>query len=112
MDMGLKDAVALVTGGGQGVGRAICKELAAEGAVVFVNDLFPERAGSVADEIVKAGGKAYPAAADITDMAQVERMIAEAKAKAGQVTVLVNNAGIVPERREKGGRTPLFLDMP
>lgn len=112
MDLGLKDAVALVTGGGQGVGRAICKELAAEGAVVFVNDLFAERASSVAKEIVKAGGKAHAAAADITDMAQVNRMIADANAKAGHVTVLVNNAGIAPERREKGGRTPLFLEMP
>jgi 2-hydroxycyclohexanecarboxyl-CoA dehydrogenase len=113
MQLGLNGQVALVTGGGQGVGRQICLELAAEGAQVAVNDLFPERAATVAAEITAAGGRAWAAPADITKQDEVEAMAAGAASHFGApVTVLVNNAGIIPERREKGGRTPPFLDMP
>lgn len=112
MDLGLQGKVALVTGGGQGVGRGICKELAAEGARVAVNDLFPARAQAVADEIVAAGGHAVAVPADITNEAEVDAMIGKVHASFGSVTVLVNNAGIIPERREKGGKTPRFLDQP
>ena len=113
MQLGLNGQVALVTGGGQGVGRQICIELAAEGASVVVNDLFAERAEAVAGEIAAAGGRAWAAPADITDQAEVEAMVARAASHfRTPVSVLVNNAGIIPERREKGGRTPPFLDMP
>jgi len=113
MKLGLEGQVALVTGGGQGVGRQICIELAAEGARVVVNDLFAERAQAVAGEIEAAGGQALAAPADITQADQVEAMASRAVAHFGApVTVLVNNAGIIPERREKGGRTPAFLNMP
>jgi 3-oxoacyl-[acyl-carrier protein] reductase len=113
MQLGLNGQVALVTGGGQGVGRQICLELAAEGAQVVVNDLFPERAAAVAAEITAAGGRAWAAPADITKQDEVEAMAAGAASHFGApVTVLVNNAGIIPERRDKGGRTPPFLDMP
>ncbi len=111
MDLGLKDKVALVTGAGQGVGRRIAIDFAAEGARVLVNDLFPERAEAVAQEIRAAGGVAFAAAADITDAAQVERMVAEGAKQAGApVSILVNNAGIIPERRAKGGMAPTFLE--
>lgn len=113
MQLGLEGQVALVTGGGQGVGRQICIELAAEGARVVVNDLVPERAASVVHEILAKGGQALAAPANITVAEEVEAMVAAAIAHFGAaVTVLVNNAGIIPERREKGGRTPPFLDMP
>lgn len=113
MKLGLEGKVALVTGGGQGVGRQICIELAAEGARVIVNDLFAERAQAVAAEITAAGGHALAAPADITRAEEVEAMVAKgAEHFDAPVTVLVNNAGIIPERREKGGRTPPFLDMP
>lgn len=113
MKLGLEGKVALVTGGGQGVGRQICIELAAEGARVIVNDLFAERAQAVANEINAAGGQALAAPADITRAEEVEAMVAKGAAHFdAPVTVLVNNAGIIPERREKGGRTPPFLDMP
>jgi 2-hydroxycyclohexanecarboxyl-CoA dehydrogenase len=113
MKLGLEGQVALVTGGGQGVGRQLCLELAAEGARVVVNDLVVERAAGVVKEIEAAGGQALAAPADITQADAVEAIVAEAVRHFGApVTILVNNAGIIPERREKGGRTPPFLDMP
>lgn len=113
MKLGLESQVALVTGGGQGVGRQICLELAREGARVVVNDLFAERAQAVAREIQELGGQALAAAADITQADQVQQMVETAAHHFdAPVQILVNNAGIIPERREKGGRTPAFLDMP
>jgi 3-oxoacyl-[acyl-carrier protein] reductase len=80
---------ALVTGAGQGVGRAIALRLAAAGAEVLVNDLRADAAEAVVDEVAAAGGAARPAVFDVTDhagaMAAVEH--------AGGVHVLVNNAG-------------------
>ncbi|HZF82464.1 MAG TPA: SDR family NAD(P)-dependent oxidoreductase [Burkholderiaceae bacterium] len=113
MKLGLESQVALVTGGGQGVGRQICLELAREGARVVVNDLFPERAQAVTREIESQGGKALAAPADITQADQVQSMVDTAmKHFDAPVQILVNNAGIIPERREKGGRTHAFVDMP
>lgn len=108
MDLKLKDRVALVTGGGQGVGRRICLTLAAEGARVAVNDLVAERAQKVADEVRAAGGTAITAAADVTNLEQVRAMIARAKTELGPVDVLVNNAGIIPERRSGEVGLPAF----
>ncbi len=79
---------ALVTGGGQGVGRAIACALAASGAHVVVNDLSVDRAGSVVEEIEQSGGRASSSVFDVTDYAAVT----EALATSG-VDVLVNNAG-------------------
>ncbi|XVQ14591.1 SDR family NAD(P)-dependent oxidoreductase [Spirillospora sp. CA-255316] len=80
---------ALVTGSGQGIGRAIALELARRGAGVVVNDLAPERAAAVAEEISAAGGDAVPSPFDVTDWTAVER----AASTAGPVDILVNNAG-------------------
>jgi meso-butanediol dehydrogenase / (S,S)-butanediol dehydrogenase / diacetyl reductase len=80
----LDGKTALVTGGGSGIGRAICRRFAEEGAAVVVADLVAERATEVAGEI---GGRAIEA--NVTVRADVERMTAEA----GPVDVLVNNAG-------------------
>lgn len=110
MDLQLKDKVAFITGAGQGVGRRIALDLAAEGVKVAVNDLFEERARGVVDEITAAGGQAYAAAADITEKEQVNRAVADARQALGPIDILVNNAGVLVERREKGGAAPLFLD--
>jgi 2-hydroxycyclohexanecarboxyl-CoA dehydrogenase len=112
MNLGLKDKIVLVTGGGQGVGRGICLELAAEGAIVAVNDLFPERAQAVACQITETGGQSIAVPGDITDASQVDAMFMMVRETYGVVTILVNNAGIIPERRDKGGKTPRFLDQP
>lgn len=110
MDLNLKGRVALVTGGGQGVGRRICLELAQEGCSVAVNDFFAERAEAVAAEIRAAGGRAFAAVADITDKLAIDRAIADAVAALGPIDILVNNAGVTVERREKGGMAPTFLE--
>ncbi len=106
MDLNLKDKVALVTGGGRGVGRGVCRRLAEEGARVIVNDFHEERAVRVADEIRKSGGQALPVRADITDGQQVRSMVTRAVETYGPVDILVNNAGIptrAPGEEAKGG---------
>ncbi len=85
--------VAIVTGGGGGVGRAICIQLARAGAEVWVNDLYGDRAEKVVREIEEEGGAAHPVVADVTDRDAVPGMVRET----GPVDILVNNAGIPPE---------------
>jgi 3-oxoacyl-[acyl-carrier protein] reductase len=80
---------ALVTGGGQGIGRATGHALAAAGASVVVNDVVAERAEAAADEIRSGGGGAETAAFDVTD----GRAVRAAIAGLGGVDILVNNAG-------------------
>ncbi|MGH9248421.1 MAG: SDR family NAD(P)-dependent oxidoreductase [Acidimicrobiales bacterium] len=80
---------ALVTGGGQGIGRATAHPLAAAGASVVVNDVVAERAEAAADEIRSGGGGAETAAFDVTD----GRAVRAAIAGLGGVDILVNNAG-------------------
>ena len=94
MDLGIAGRVALVTGAGRGIGRAICLTLAQEGARVAVNDIVQERAETVADEIRRNGGTAIGVAADVTDQEQVEAMVRQVEEILGPVDILVNNAGI------------------
>src|SRR3990172_7102875 len=94
MDLGLKDKVAIVTGSGRGIGRAIALTLAQEGTKVAVNDLFLERAQSVGDEIASKGGQGLAVVADVTNQEQVEAMIKSVRDAWGRVDILVNNAGI------------------
>jgi 2-hydroxycyclohexanecarboxyl-CoA dehydrogenase len=106
MDLHLKDRVALVTGGGRGVGRGVCIRLAEEGAKVVVNDYHERRAERVAGEIRDADGQALAVQADITNMAQVRAMVSKAAEVFGPVDILVNNAGIPardPNEESKGG---------
>lgn len=86
--------IALVTGAGQGVGRAIALRLAAQGArAIIVNDYHRNRAEAVAAEIMQAGGRAIAIAADVSNPKSVLDMIAHASAAVGPPTILVNNAG-------------------
>ena len=94
MDLELSNKVALVTGGGRNVGRAVCLRLAREGAWVVVNDFYEDRARSVADEIRSSGGKALGIRADITQEPQVNQMVDECARELGSIDILVNNAGI------------------
>jgi NAD(P)-dependent dehydrogenase (short-subunit alcohol dehydrogenase family) len=99
--------VAIVTGGGNGLGRQHCLHLGALGAKVVVNDLggsvdgsggSASPAESVAEEIRKAGGEAISNGADITKLEQVEDMVAQAKARWGRIDILINNAGILRDK--------------
>jgi 3-oxoacyl-[acyl-carrier protein] reductase len=83
--------VALVTGGGTGIGAACCRALAAEGFRVVVHYRGSETA---AREIASSFDDALTVRADLSDNADVDRLIAELKEKAGRVDVLVNNAGL------------------
>ena len=94
MDLGLRGRVALVTGAGRGIGRAIAMTLASEGAKVGVNDYYLDRAESVVREIEDKGGAAAPAQADVTRAEEVQGMMDGLAAKWGTVDILVNNAGI------------------
>jgi 2-hydroxycyclohexanecarboxyl-CoA dehydrogenase len=110
MDLELKGKVALVSGAGQGVGRGICRVLAAEGAKVAVNDLFQEKADKVAKEIKDAGGIAIGVQADVTNLDQVKAMVAKIAKELGPVDILVNNAGVPWEIRTGQIKRTVFVE--
>jgi len=89
----LDSKVAIVTGAGSGIGRAVALGLAAEGAAVTVSDIDGDRAGAVAAEIEAAGGKAAGIAADVSQTAQVDAMVEGAVRQFGGLDIMVNNAG-------------------
>jgi NAD(P)-dependent dehydrogenase (short-subunit alcohol dehydrogenase family) len=86
--------VAVVTGGGGGIGSAISRRLADEGALVVVSDVNGDAAGAVAAELVAAGGSAIAVAADISQKEPCFDLIAEAFEQKKRIDILVNNAGI------------------
>ena len=88
----LEGRVALVTGGGRGLGRAICERYAREGAMVGVLDLKPEVAGEAVDAINAAGGKAVALTGNVAKREDVFAAAAKLKETFGPVTLLVNNA--------------------
>ncbi len=90
---GMSGKVAVVTGGGQGIGEAICKRLAGAGAKVGVFDMNADSANRVATDI---GGVAL--VGDLTKEADLDRVFGEIVAKAGPVDVLVNNAGVASRK--------------
>jgi sorbitol-6-phosphate 2-dehydrogenase len=92
----LQDRIALVTGGAQGLGQAICQRLAAEGCQVVVADLNGEAAESTAAEIATTTDRQTLAMkVDVTDDTQVESLVAQALEKFGRLDIVVANAGIV-----------------
>jgi NAD(P)-dependent dehydrogenase (short-subunit alcohol dehydrogenase family) len=88
------NAVAVVTGGASGLGRALSEELGRRGAQVVVTDLQEEGARAVAEGIVKSGGRATAAALDVRDAAAFERLLDDTLAAHGRLDYLFNNAGL------------------
>jgi NAD(P)-dependent dehydrogenase (short-subunit alcohol dehydrogenase family) len=86
--------VAIVTGGGGGIGSAICRRFAAEGAFVVVTDMNGDAARVVVDEIVASGGSAAAIGTDISDGHACARLIAQVFDRHGRIDTLANNAGI------------------
>jgi len=100
----LKDRVAVITGGGSGIGLAITQAFNAEGAIVVIAARTASRLKEVADTINARGGRARAIPTDISDEKQVRRMVVQTLAEYGKIDILVNNAGIA-------GPTARIIDM-
>ena len=94
--MQLTDKVALITGGGRGIGRAIAIGYAAEGAKVVITARSQDQLDEVTDVISAQGGDVLAVQADIRNRAEVENLVQQTVEKYGQIDILVNNAGINP----------------
>lgn len=92
--MSLKGKVAVVTGGGRGIGRAICERLARDGAAIAVWELNADTAMETVSALESAGHKAIACTGDAADATVVKRCAEETRAALGEVDILVNNAGI------------------
>jgi len=101
--MRLQGKVAVVTGGAQGIGRAIALGLGREGAKVVVADLQADKAKSVADELTNLGSESLPVEVDVASESSVKNVAQETLGRFGHVDILVNDAGVYP--------TALVVDM-
>jgi 3-oxoacyl-[acyl-carrier protein] reductase len=98
MNIDLSGKVALVTGGGRGIGRACCLALAGAGAAVAVNySASKDAAEEVKAEIEKAGGRAETYQADVSSFEEVQKMFESVKEAFGTLDILVNNAGVIKD---------------
>jgi NAD(P)-dependent dehydrogenase (short-subunit alcohol dehydrogenase family) len=104
MGQALVGKVAIVTGGGQGIGEAISIRFAQEGAKVVVSDINPKTAKKVALGIQGRDGEALAIQSDVSKSEDVRRLVKETLTRFGEIDILVNNAGVHK-------RTP-FLDIP
>src|SRR5437762_8243736 len=95
MDLGIRDRVALVTGGARSLGKADAVALAAEGCRVAIVDLNAEGAEETARGIEAAGGRARGYACDIRDTGQVQEAVARIERDLGAADIRVNNAGMI-----------------
>lgn len=103
----LSGKVAVVTGGGDGIGKGCCRILAAAGASVVVSDINADKAKSVADDITASGGNAIPVACNVLDDADLVNLVDITVKTYGTVNILVNNAGLGGGGREN----PFKIDM-
>lgn len=112
----LEGKVAIITGAGQGMGRALAAGFAVEGASVVVADIDAEAAAMVRDEIEGGGGAALAAEADVSSADQVKQMVKAAVSRFGRIDILVNNAGVrhlggFLEHSEESWRHSLDVDL-
>ena len=94
-DMGdLTGRVAVITGGGGGIGAAVCETLAFHGAIVVPADIKPELCDPVVERVKAAGGQAYAVAMNVMELESVKKAFQEVYDKFGRIDILVNNAGV------------------
>ena len=115
-DILLTDQVAIVTGGGGGIGRAIALACASVGAHVVIGDIVAERCEETAARVREMGGQALAVPTDVTDSSQVRRLIEQADHHFGRIDILVNNAGGVSrkpfiEQSERSWRKLIDLNL-
>ncbi|WP_066272046.1 beta-ketoacyl-ACP reductase [Hydrogenophaga palleronii] len=98
MDLGIEGKTAIVTGSARGLGRAIARRLALEGAHVVISDIDEAKANETASELKAMGLSAHPVVTDVTRAADVQHLVDETIGIFGGVHILVNNAGIPRDR--------------
>src|SRR6516165_1388008 len=101
---------AVVTGSGSGIGRAIALGYAREGAPVVALDINGDTAAATAADIVKAGGKAAHFKLDVADRAACRAIAADVATKVGQISILVNNAGVTRRNAFTSDPDTIFQD--
>jgi L-fucose dehydrogenase len=109
MDLHLQDRVILVSGGAKGIGAAICRVLAGEGAVPVVLGRNLADNDALVHSIEEGGGRAVAVTAELTETAECERAVAETISRCGRIDGLVNNAGINDGVNLEHGNTERFL---
>lgn len=92
--MRLREKVAIVTGGGRGIGRGLALRFAREGAAVLIGQRDPESASDLVDTILAEGGRALFHPTDVAEPAQVESLIERCRTEFGRLDIMVNNAGL------------------
>jgi NADP-dependent 3-hydroxy acid dehydrogenase YdfG len=97
MTKGIQDKVVVITGASSGLGEATARHLCAQGASVVLGARREDRIRSLARELASKGGKAIALVTDVTDRAQVQRLVDMAVKTYGRVDVMINNAGLMPQ---------------
>ena len=106
----LQGHIAVISGAGSGIGRAIASGYAREGAVIVAVDIKGDTAENAASEIIAAGGKAHAFAVDVADRAACDAVAREIARRVGRVSILVNNAGIVRRNGMTGTAEAVIKD--